>query len=59
MEFKQKALAAEDVAHMLDVSKNTVYSLAKTGKLSSYKIGRKLRFTLEDVQAYIAGSKQG
>lgn len=58
MEFKQKALAAEDVAHMLDVSKNTVYSLAKEGKLASYKVGRKLRFTVEDVQAYIAESKQ-
>lgn len=58
MEFKQKALAADDVAQMLDVSKNTVYSLAKEGRISSYKVGRKLRFTLDDVQAYIAQSKQ-
>lgn len=59
MEFAHNALAAEDVAQMLDVSKNTVYSLAKEGKLSSYKVGRKLRFTLEDVQSYIEGSRQG
>lgn len=59
MELRQQALVADDVAQMLDVSKNTVYSLAKEGKLASYRVGRKLRFTLDDVQAYIAGSKQG
>ncbi|WP_139653702.1 helix-turn-helix transcriptional regulator [Raoultibacter phocaeensis] len=58
MEYTHKALVADDVARMLDVSKNTVYSLAKEGKLASYKVGRKLRFTLDDVQAYIAQSHQ-
>lgn len=56
--FTQKALGADDVAQMLDVSKNTVYGLAKEGKLASYKVGRKLRFTVDDVQAYIAESRQ-
>ncbi len=46
-------LSAEEVAQYLQVGKNAVYQLAKSGKLSSYHIGRKKRFTLEDVEAYM------
>lgn len=45
---------AEDVARYLNLGKNTVYQLAKTGKLASYHVGRKLKFTLEDVEEYVA-----
>ena len=45
---------AEDVARYLNLGKNTVYQLAKTGKLASYHVGRKLKFTLEDVDAYVS-----
>ena len=44
---------AQDVARYLRLSKNTVYALAKSGQLASYRVGRKLRFSLEDVQAYV------
>ena len=37
---------------MLRVSKNSVYRLAQSGELASYRVGRKLRFTLRDVEAY-------
>ena len=47
---------AEDVARYLNLGKNTVYQLAKTGKLASYHVGRKLKFTLEDVEAYVAST---
>lgn len=47
---------AEDVARYLNLGKNTVYQLAKSGKLSSYHVGRKLKFTLEDVEAYVAST---
>lgn len=50
-------LTAQDVAAILKVNKNTVYNLAKAGTLASYNVGRKLRFTLEDVQAYIEASR--
>jgi putative molybdopterin biosynthesis protein len=50
-------LTAQDVAAILQVNKNTVYNLAKAGTLPSYNVGRKLRFSLEDVQAYIAASR--
>ena len=47
---------AEDVARYLNLGKNTVYQLAKSGQIASYHVGRKLRFTLEDVEAYVAST---
>lgn len=46
------ALTAEEVAEMLRVSKNSVYRIAQSGELASYRVGRKLRFTLRDVEAH-------
>lgn len=51
------ALTAQDVADILKIAKNTVYELIKRGELNSYKVGRKVRFTLSDVEEYIARSK--
>ena len=50
--FDDDALTADEVAEMLRVSKNSVYRLAQSGELASYRVGRKLRFTLRDVEAY-------
>jgi len=50
-------LTAQEVASILQVNRNTVYNLAKTGALPSYNVGRKLRFSLDDVQAFIEASK--
>lgn len=49
----EQALNADDVAHMLHISRNSVYKLAKEGPLPSYKVGRKLFFTKSDVQEFI------
>ena len=49
---------AEDVARYLNLGKNTVYQLAKSGQIASYHVGRKLRFTFEDVEAYVASTHQ-
>lgn len=54
--IEDNALNAQDVADILHVSRNTVYGLVKAGELSSYLVGRKMRFTLADVDAYIARS---
>lgn len=56
--MNKEALTAEEVAEMLQIGRNAVYDLAKTGELGSYRIGRKLRFTYADVQAYILASRQ-
>ena len=54
---QNKSLSTEEVARILHVSKSTIYALIKKGEIVSYKIGRKVRFTQEDVDAYIARSR--
>ena len=46
------SLKPEEVAAILKVTKNTVYELIKRGDLNSYRIGRKIRIDLQDVDAY-------
>ena len=53
----EKSLSAQDVAEILRISKSTVYDLIRRGEIHSYNIGRKVRFTQEDVDAYIARSR--
>ena len=53
------ALTAPEVASILQIAQNTVYELVKRGELNCYKIGRKMRFTYDDVQAYIEQSRGG
>jgi DNA binding domain, excisionase family len=55
---EKKALSTQDVAAMLHVSKSTIYDLIRKGEISSYKVGRKVRFTENDVQDYISRSKK-
>lgn len=45
------ALRVEDVTRILHVSRNTVYKLARTGELPSYRVGRQMRFRYDDVRA--------
>ncbi len=54
---ERNALSTQEVADMLHVSKSTIYDLIKKGEICSYKVGRKVRFTEEDVKQYISHSK--
>ena len=54
---QNKSLSTQDVADILHVSKSTIYDLIRRGEIHSYKIGRKVRFTQDDVDAYIARSR--
>lgn len=54
---QNKSLSTQEVAEMLHVSKSTIYELIRKGEINSYKIGRKVRFTQEDVDAYISRSR--
>ena len=54
---QNKSLSTQEVADILHVSKTTIYDLIKKGEIHSYKIGRKVRFTQDDVDAYIARSR--
>ena len=54
---QNQSLSTQEVADMLHVSKSTIYDLIRRGEIHSYKIGRKVRFTEDDVDAYIARSR--
>lgn len=56
---QDEALTAEEVAKLLKVSRGTVYSLKDKGELSSFLVGRKLRFTRRAVQDYIERNQPG
>ena len=54
---QNKSLSTQEVADILHVSKSTIYELIRRGEINSYKVGRKVRFTQDDVAAYIARSR--
>lgn len=54
---QNKSLSTQEVANILHISKSTVYELIRRGEINSYRIGRKVRFTQDDVDAYIARSR--
>lgn len=46
------SLTPEEVANTLKIAKNTVYELIKRGALPAYRIGRKIRVDLRDVEEF-------
>ncbi len=46
------SLTPEEVASILNIAKNTVYELIKRGELTAYRVGRKIRVDLQDVETY-------
>ena len=54
---QNKSLSTQEVAEILHVSKSTIYELIRRGEIHSYKVGRRVRFTQDDVDAYIARSR--
>ena len=47
----------EEVAHILKISRFTVYELIKRGDLAAYRIGRKMRIETSDLEQYKNRSK--
>ncbi|MCB2293356.1 helix-turn-helix transcriptional regulator [Clostridium algoriphilum] len=45
-------LTTQEVAQILNISKNTVYELIKRGELPSYRVGRKVRIDAIDIEEY-------
>ena len=54
--MEEISLTPEEVAARLKIAKNTVYELIKRGELPAYRVGRKIRVDLKDVENY---KKQG
>ncbi len=46
-------LKVEDVMRILQVSRTTAYDIIHSGLLKSYKVGRLVRITAEDLQRFI------
>ena len=46
------SLTPQEVADILKISKNTVYELIKRGELNAYRVGRKVRVDLKDIENY-------
>lgn len=46
------ALTPLEVAQILKISKNTVYELIKRGELNSYRVGKKVRVDMSDIEEY-------
>ncbi len=51
------SLTPLEVSELLKITKNTVYELIKRGELPAYKIGKKLRIDVVDVENYINAQK--
>ncbi len=49
---QNSVLTTQEVADMLKIAKNTVYELIKRGELNAYKVGKKVRIDLKEVQEY-------
>jgi putative molybdopterin biosynthesis protein len=49
----------EEIAHILRVSKLTVYDLVKRGELPAYRVGRQMRVDAADLEAYKEKAKSG
>ncbi len=54
--MENNLLNAQEVAELLKISRNTVYELIKRGELPSSKVGKQVRVTPKDVEAYLAGA---
>ncbi|MCI1945717.1 substrate-binding domain-containing protein [Clostridium luticellarii] len=46
------ALTPQEVADILKISKSTVYELIRRKEINSYRVGKKVRVDLKDVEAY-------
>lgn len=50
--YENTVLTPQEVAEILKIAKNTVYELVKRGELNGYKVGKKIRIDLKDVEEY-------
>jgi excisionase family DNA binding protein len=55
--MKREIMTAIQVADYLQISKKSVYSLVKEGKLPASKVLNKLRFSKEVVDQFIANNQ--
>ena len=52
-DFDQPLLTVSEVAHLMRVSKMTVYRLIKSGELAALRVGKNYRVTRRDISRYL------
>ncbi len=52
-------LTSDEAADRLAVSKRTLWSLTKEGRVRCVRIGRSVRYDPRDLEAFIAAAKKG
>ena len=53
MKVERRLIDVEEVAHMLDMSKDTIYKWACQRKIPSVKCGRLTKFDLQEIDNWI------
>jgi len=53
MKVERRLVGVEEVAHMLDMSKDTIYKWACQRKIPSVKCGRLTKFDLQEIDNWI------
>lgn len=54
-----RLLTVRDVAHLLGVHEKTVYAWVARRQLPSIRMGRSVRFSLDDILRWISARKEG
>lgn len=49
--------STKQAAELLHISKSTLYELIKKGEINSYKVGRNIRLSQEDIETYLQRSR--
>ena len=55
---KDPVFSSREAAEMLHISKSTLYELTRRGEINFYRVGRNIRFSEEDIEAYLLRSHQ-
>ena len=53
---KDPVFSSREAAEMLHISKSTLYELTRRGEINFYRVGRNIRFSEEDIEAYLLRS---
>ena len=49
-------LDAEDVARILGCNKETIYRMARSGKIPHFHVGARIKFSLEQIEKWVKGN---
>jgi len=58
-EANQLLVTSREAARLLSISERTLWELAKTRKVKRVKIGRSVRYHINDLEAWIEAQKEG